>query len=311
MPILAARRFAAVDLKRLMHPELKSMSVIKKLLLAASVFVTFLAVGGPAYAQGVCEPQKLATKFPSLVGKTIKIGADPQNPPYVMRDPADFNKVVGVDADLASAVLDCEGVKHEFFLGGWAGLLPAVMSGQIDVMWDNLYYKPERAKSADFVLYMKAGTGALAAAGNPKKVTAVADFCGKTVAFGLGSVEETISRKQDAECKAAGKAGVDMMPFQDLAAGIRLIDSGRADILLWDLGFIDAMVAANRARYARAFAIFNDLTIGAAITKGNADLRNAILEGMKTVQANGTQAAIFKKYGVDTRLIVPAEVKTD
>ena len=81
-----------------------------------------------------------------LVGKTVKIGADPQTPPYVYRDAKDFDKVIGFDADLARAVLDCGGIKYEFFLGGWSGLLPAVMAGQIDIMWDALYYTSERAK---------------------------------------------------------------------------------------------------------------------------------------------------------------------
>ncbi len=114
------------------------------LFLAALPLVAVVFAAAPrAHAQSSgCEPAKLATKYSGLKGRTIKIGADPQTPPYVMRDPADFEKVVGVDADLARAVFDCMGVKYEFFLGGWSGLLPAVMSNQIDVMWDNLYYKP-------------------------------------------------------------------------------------------------------------------------------------------------------------------------
>src|SRR6202041_462891 len=99
----------------------------------------------------------------------------------VMRDPSDFNKVIGVDADLARAVFDCVGAKYEFFLGGWSGLLPAVSSGQIDVMWDNLYYKPERAQTVDFAIYMKAGTGALVVAGKPTGIKTKEDFCGVTV----------------------------------------------------------------------------------------------------------------------------------
>jgi len=112
--------------------------------------VGYLGSIGPSVAQTqACEPDKIATKYPSRAGKTIKIGADPTSPPYVTRDPKDFHQLIGFDTDLARAVFDCAGVKYEFFFGGWSGLLPAVISGQIDVMWDNLYYTAERATQVD------------------------------------------------------------------------------------------------------------------------------------------------------------------
>lgn len=266
----------------------------------------------PAAGQApVCEPAKLAQKYPSLSGRTLKIGADPQTQPYVMRDPGNFERVIGVDADLARAVLNCVGAKYEFFLGGWSGLLPAVMSGQIDVMWDDLYYKPERAKSVDFLLYMRAGTGAIVPAGNPENVNAKADFCGKTVSYAVGSAEEKIVQEQDDLCKAASKPLVSKMPFQDLAAGMRLLDSKRTGILLWDLGFVDATVAQSKEKYARAFGIVGTFSIGAAMKKGDDDLRKALLDGLTAVQASGEQKRIFDRYGVDADLLLPAEIKTN
>ena len=35
-------------------------------------------------------------------------------------------------------------------------LLPAVIAGQADVMWDTLFYTPERAQKVDFVTYLSA-----------------------------------------------------------------------------------------------------------------------------------------------------------
>src|SRR4051812_22235367 len=103
-----------------------------KLLISLGVACSF-AMAVPAMAvDAACEPAKVATKYPGLAGKTIKIGADSQTPPYVMRDRVDFDKIVGIDADLSRAVFDCAGLKVEFVLGAWSGVLPAVQSGQID-----------------------------------------------------------------------------------------------------------------------------------------------------------------------------------
>jgi polar amino acid transport system substrate-binding protein len=283
------------------------MSFRLTLKIAAALTAGWLATGS---ALAACEPDKVATKYPSIAGKTIKVGGDPQTPPYVMRDGSDMSKLSGIDVDLADAVFKCAGVKYEFVLAGWSGLLPAVTSGQIDVMWDDLYYKTDRAKNLDFVMYMKAGTGALVAAGNPKKVASIADFCGKTVAYGIGSIEEVATNKQQATCKAEGKAHITTMPFQDLAAGLRLLDSGRTDVLLWDLGYVDFIAKANASKYARAFSLVSGFEIGAAVKKGNDDLVKAIHDGLREMQANGTQTKIFAKYNTDPSLLVPAEIRT-
>ena len=265
-----------------------------------------------AFAEGPsCEPGKVAQKYPGIAGKTIKVGADPQTPPYVMRDPTAFETVIGIDADLAKAVFECAGVKHEFVLGAWSGLLPAVQAGQIDVMWDDLYYRPARAKVVDFVVYMQAATGALVTGGNPKKVVAIDDLCGLTVSFGLGSSNELAVKKQDEACKEKGKPAITAMPFQDLASGLRLLDSGRADVIMWDLGFVDNLSATNKAKYARAFAIMDGFKVGVGVTKNNPDLVKAIHESLQVIQKDGSDRPIFAKYNVDPELRLPTEIKTD
>jgi len=257
-----------------------------------------------------CEPAKLAQKYPTLVGKTIKIGVDPQTPPYIMRDAKDFNKLVGFDADLSREVLDCAGIKHEFFIGGWGGLLPALNAGQIDLFWDDLYYTAERAKQVNFVTYMQAGTGALTQPGNPKKITSMDTLCGTTAEVGVGTVEDPQVRAADEKCKSSGKPGINIMTFPDVAAGTRLVQTGRADVFLYDLGLIDSLVKDQPKMYSRGFAVLSGMAIGAAMSKQNKDLLNAVIDGMRVMQSSGKQKAIFEKYGLDPSLQIAAEVKT-
>ena len=264
-----------------------------------------------AYAAPACEPAKLAQKYPSLVGRTIKIGVDPQTPPYAMRDGADFNKIIGSDVDLAAAVLDCAGVKHEVFLGGWSGLMPATAAGQVDVFMDNLYYLPERAKQLDFILYMQAASGVLTQAGNPKKITSMDSSCGTTYAVGLGTVQKVAAEKQGEICKSSGRPDIAIMTFADLASGIRLVQSGRADALMTDIAMVDALAADNPNLYARGFEYVMDSKMGAGLKKGDTDLLNAVYDGLQALQANGTEKAIFEKYKVDPNLQIPATIKTE
>ena len=134
-----------------------------------------------------CEPEKLATRYPGLVGKTIRIGQDGISSPFSYRDPKNPDHLMGSDADYARAVFGCIGVPVEFSVGSWSGLLPAVAAGRIDVMWDALYYTPERAKVVDYVLYATATDSAVLHKGNPKNLGSLADLCGMRGVGGLVS----------------------------------------------------------------------------------------------------------------------------
>src|SRR5260370_38568275 len=68
-----------------------------------------------------CEPDKLATKYPSLVGKKVIIGQDGESPPYSFRDPKDFNSIIGADADMVRAAFKCIGGQFDVKLRGPTG----------------------------------------------------------------------------------------------------------------------------------------------------------------------------------------------
>jgi polar amino acid transport system substrate-binding protein len=283
-----------------------------RMVLAGALLAGIATMAAEARAAApACEPDKLAQKYPTLAGKTIRIGADPETPPFVVRDGNDFSKVVGADVEMADAVLDCAGIKHEMFLGAWSGLLPATAGGQVDVFWDTLYYTPVRAKQLDFVLYMQAGTGALTQLGNPKKIEAIDQSCGTTYGVGLGTVEEAAMHKQDDACKAAGKPGVTILTYPDTASGSRLVQTGRADIMLSDLAMVDSLAASNPTIYQRAYKILTGFKVAVGVKKGNTDLIHAIYDGLQIMQANGTQKKVFIKYHLDPDLAVPAAIMTE
>ena len=52
-------------------------SFVVAALFAAIIFAPRIA----AAADAKCEPDKLATKYPGLVGKTLKVGTDAETPP--------------------------------------------------------------------------------------------------------------------------------------------------------------------------------------------------------------------------------------
>ncbi|SOE91818.1 amino acid ABC transporter substrate-binding protein, PAAT family [Burkholderia sp. D7] len=280
-------------------------------IIGALVIATLGCLALPSIAAAsACEPGQVAQRYPSLAGKTIQMGADPQTPPYASVDPKDPDRLTGSDIDLAKAVFDCLGLKYEIKPAAWSGLFPAVVSGQIDLMY-YLYYNPERVKQGDFIVYMAAGTGAITQKGNPKHIKSVNDLCGKSVATGLGSVEEAQMQDLSKACVAKGAQPVEIATYSEHSAGFRLVAGNRADIMLTDLALVDKTAADNPTVYERAFAIMSGMQIGVAVKKGNTALSGAILDGLSAVQAAGTEKKIFAKYGIDPSLQLPATLKTD
>jgi polar amino acid transport system substrate-binding protein len=257
-----------------------------------------------------CEPEKLATKYPSLVGKTINLAQDGESPPFSFRDPKDFNHIVGMDTELAETVFKCAGIPIQIVTAGWSGLLPSVISGQTDVMWDILYYTPERAKKVDFVSYMTAATGALVAKGNPQGIHSMADACGKRATAGLATVEEAAFRDQSAKCVAAGKPEISIITYPDIPGGTRLIQNDRADVMLSGLSVVNAIIAQTPTAFELGYQIVTDYKVSAAVTKGNKDLAQVIYDGLNIAMADGSYKTIIEKYGFNMSLALKPEILT-
>lgn len=277
--------------------------------IAAASLMGWGAGLSPAVAQALkCDPGALATKYPAVAGRTFRVGQDGESPPYSFRDPNNFESIVGFDADLSRAVFSCLGAKVEFKIGGWSGLLPAVIAGQSDTMWDDLYYTAERAKQVDYVTYMVAGTGILTKKGNPKNIHSVGDSCGMTATAVLGTVEEAAFRDQSTKCQAVGKAAINVLTAPDIPAATRLMQTGRADLFMNDLALIDTLATDSNGQLERAVRIDTNFKIGIAIKKGRDDLVNAVHDALVGVQNDGTQKVLYEKYKIDPSLAVPSEI---
>ena len=280
-----------------------------------SIFITGLALillvaGQALVAEGKCEPQALAAKYPTLVGKTIRVAQSGEGAPFTFRDPEDFDKLIGLDADLVRATFACIGVPFEFKTGGWSGLLPSVIAGQSDLMWSNLYYTPARAEQVDFVTYLLAATGGMVKKGNPKNIHSLDDACGVRAAAGLGTVEEAMFRGISDKCVAAGKPAVELVTYADRPSGIRMVQNDRADLLMGDLGSMDYTIAQLPNELERGYMMLTDYKVGPGISKSMPELRQAVFDSLQIIQAEGTMKTLMVKYNVDPTLRRPVEMWT-
>jgi polar amino acid transport system substrate-binding protein len=82
-------------------------------------------------------------------------------------------------------------------------------------------------------------------------------------------------------------------------------------MILTDLALVDKTVADNPTVYGRAYSVVSGFQIGIAVKNGYDALSAALLDGLKAVQAAGTQQAILKKHDINPDLQLAAELKTN
>jgi polar amino acid transport system substrate-binding protein len=269
------------------------------------------AVANTAWAEGKCEPEAVAKKYPGLAGKTIMVAAAGEGAPFSFRDPKNFENLIGFDSDIARAAFACIGVKMDFKIGAWSGLLPAVIAGQADVMWNNLYYTPVRAKQVDFVTHLLAATTGMVRKGNPKNIHSLDDVCGVRAAAGLGTVEEASFRKISEKCVAAGKAPVEIVTYPDRPSGVRMLQNDRTDVVMSDASALGYIIAMSPNEFERGYTIRTDFTVGPGIRKDQPELRQAIFDVLTILQQNGTQKDLMVKYNMDPSLALPVATHTE
>jgi polar amino acid transport system substrate-binding protein len=274
----------------------------------AGLVVAAVGFGTAGPAQAACEPDKVATKYPGLAGKTLKVGLDPTLPPIMYRDPNNPSKIIGQDPDMVEAAMKCLGLKYELVGLDFGTLVPTLQAGQIQLIWSNIYYTPARAQAADFVNYATTGTAGIVKKGNPKGIKTIEDVCGKRAAPILGTVEDKGFQDASAKCVAAGKPAIEITPYPNAPATSRALENDRADVSMYDVVLVDQVVRTNPDKFERAYYFRSGIKIGVAVKKGNEELVTAVKDAITELQANGTQKALMQKNGIDPTLAIPVEI---
>ena len=88
-----------------------------------------------------------STTSENTTKNTFTIGLEPTFPPFEFSDNDTFK---GFDVDLSQAIADKLGEKLEVKSMGFDALIPALKSGQIDMIASGMDATPERSKQVDF-----------------------------------------------------------------------------------------------------------------------------------------------------------------
>mgnify|MGYP000570968579 CR=1 FL=1 len=130
--------------------------------------------------------------------KTLIVGTEPTFPPFEFTE---NDKDVGFDIDLAQAICDKLGYKMEVKNLGFDALIPALKSGQIDIIAAGMDATEERKKQINFTdVYYQGGYTIVVPVGNTD-ITGYDSIAGKTVGAQVGSKAADYAREHGANVK--------------------------------------------------------------------------------------------------------------
>ena len=283
---------------------MKNLSILKKILvlaLSAAMLLTVLTgCGSSETAAPQDEPatetqteEQPAAEASTLLeqikakGKLV-VGTEAQYAPYEFKD-LDAN-FVGCDMWLAQQIADSLGVELEIVDMSFAGIIPAVQSGQVDLGIAAFTNTPERAEEIDFSdLYETSAQLLIVKTGNADTYSTKEALAGQKVGAQKGTIQSQLiqSALPDSELFELEKYPALALEVQngniaglvvDQAVGESLVANSNGELEVSNFEF-----SAEEASFGKSVVI----------AKGNEDLVAAVNEVVNKVTSDGSYQAAY------------------
>ena len=284
--------------------KMKNLSILKKMLLlalSAAMLLTVLTGCGSSEtaapqdeqateAQSEEQPAAEASTMLEQIkakGKLV-VGTEAQYAPYEFKD-LDAN-FVGCDMWLAQQIADSLGVELEIVDMSFAGIIPAVQSGQVDLGIAAFTNTPERAEEIDFSnLYETSAQLLIVKTGNADTYSTKEALAGQKVGAQKGTIQSQLiqSALPDSELFELEKYPALALEVQngniaglvvDQAVGESLVANSNGELEVSNFEF-----SAEEASFGKSVVI----------AKGNEDLVAAVNEVVNKVTSDGSYQAAY------------------
>jgi polar amino acid transport system substrate-binding protein len=245
----------------------------------------------------------IAAEVPAKIRSkgTLTIAADATYAPneFIGRN---GHTVVGMDPDLAAALMKVLGLKDKVVNATFDTIIPGLSAGKYDLGMSSFTDTKARQKVVDFVTYFSAGTSFYVKAHGGPTINTLGDLCGHKVAVERGTTQAADATAQSAKCQKAGKARVAVLVFPDQNAANLALSSGRGQVGMADSPVAAYIVKKSNGQFKLSGKPYGTAPYGIAIPKGNG-MAKPILGAVKLLMSNGTYKTILSRWGIQSGTI--------
>ena len=214
-------------------------------------------------------------------GKSARTGAD--------------GKLTGYDIDFMTKFASDLGLKPEFTVVAWSGLLPALMAGRYDIAIASMGRTKKRTETTDFILGPAYGfddVGFMKKSDN-KAITDWKSVCGKNV----GVVRGAFSQKLAAARLPDGCMVERQYP--SIPEMVLDLKNGRVDAVLSAKSLLKGFAQQSEVPLEVNKEPMRPYSYGPATNKNNPALADKLAEMVKKYIKDGTLDKIHRKHGIE------------
>ena len=222
----------------------------------------------------------------------------------------DAKTVVGADPDYASAIADSLGLELELLPVAWIDWPLGLTSRKYDAVISNVGVTEQRKEKFDFSTYRQGLHGffvksdsAITAIREPK------DGAGLRFIVGAGTNQERILLRWSDEDVAAGLKPLELQYYDDEAASLLAISSGRADVIVQPHAQLVYIAARdhNIRRVGTLSAGWPDRSDVAIATKKDSGLAEALTIATNGLIASGIYGQILDHWHLSEEALPKSE----
>jgi polar amino acid transport system substrate-binding protein len=268
------------------------------LVLAVALAVTACSRGAqqPAAPEAAASPEQPAAQpaasVPDLGGREIKVGSDTTYPPFEMVD--ENKKIIGFDPELLEEVCKRANCKATFVSTGWDGIFVALAQGQFDAVASGVTITDERKKTMEFSEpYLRYGQVVLVRS-DESAIAGVDSLSGKNVGVQTGTTND----EKASALKKEGKVG-DVRRYENFALSVKALMNKDIDAVIIDSYAADGFINLNKDKIKKVGEPFTSESLGIALKKDDAALKQAVDAALIQMKADGTLDTLYKKWFVE------------
>ena len=173
----------------------------------------------------------------------------------------------------------------------WSGVILSLNKGDIDLIWNGMTIKPERAEKIDFSKPYLANTQAIAVLAD-SDIKKKKDLADKSIGVQLGSPsEEAIA----ADEKVGGKTG-EIRKYGKYPEALLDLSAGRIDAVVGDAILLRYYLAKKPGEYKVIKEDFGAEEYGIGFRKNDDSFREAVDNALDEMRKDGKAAEISNKW---------------
>lgn len=240
-----------------------------------SVFILTGCGSGNTSGDGNSDSEKLV----------VQVGTSPTYPPF---ESEKDGELVGFDIALIKEIAELEGFEVEMSTMQFDGLIPALKTGQIDVLVGAVSITDQRMEAVNFSnAYYESGLSILTK--SDSGISGFDDLKGKLIGVQKGTSAYNYMMENGIEDK-------NIKQYADISTAYNTLENGGIDAVLYDNPSNINYLNEQETDAEIVGEILNGEYYGIALNKSKTELLSKINDGLAKLQENGDYEKLFDEY---------------